>query len=34
MNYIVFETKGLFVIKPLGEGVAIANDKDFKPVTW
>ena len=26
--------KGLFVIKPSGEGVAIANDQDFKPVTW
>jgi hypothetical protein len=26
--------KGLFVIKPLGEGVAIANDENFKPVTW
>ena len=26
--------KGLFVIKPSGEVVAIANDQDFKPVTW
>ena len=26
--------KGLFVIKPSGEGVAIANDDNFKPVTW
>ena len=26
--------QGLFVIKPSGEGVAIANDDDFKPVTW
>ena len=26
--------KGLFVIKPSGEGVAIANDDDFKPATW
>ena len=26
--------KGLFVIKPSGEGVAIANDENFKPVTW
>jgi hypothetical protein len=26
--------QGLFVIKPSGEGVTIANDEDFKPVTW
>ena len=26
--------KGLFVIKPSGEVVAIANDDNFKPVTW
>ena len=26
--------QGLFVIKPSGDGVAIANDNDFKPVTW
>ena len=26
--------QGLFVIKPSGDGVAIANDDDFKPVTW
>jgi hypothetical protein len=26
--------QGLFVIKPSGEGVAIANDDDFKPVAW
>ena len=26
--------QGLFVIKPSGDGVAIANDEDFKPVTW
>jgi hypothetical protein len=24
----------LFVIKPSGDGVAIANDDDFKPVAW
>ena len=34
MKYIVFEAIGLFVIKPSGEDVAIANDKDLKPVTW
>ena len=26
--------KGLFVIKPSGDSVAIANDDDFKPVAW
>ncbi|PZU98929.1 MAG: DUF3782 domain-containing protein [Pseudanabaena sp.] len=26
--------QGLFVIKPSGDGVAIANDDDFRPVTW
>ena len=26
--------QGLFVIKPSGDGVAIANDDDFKPVAW
>jgi hypothetical protein len=26
--------QGLFVIKPSGEGVAIANDDDFKIATW
>jgi hypothetical protein len=26
--------QGLFVIKPSGEGVAIANDEDFQPTTW
>ncbi len=26
--------QGLFVIKPSGEGVAIANDNDFQPVAW
>jgi hypothetical protein len=26
--------QGLFVIKPSGDGVAIANDDDFKPTTW
>jgi hypothetical protein len=26
--------QGLFVIKPSGEGVAIANDDDFQPTTW
>ncbi|MDX2256752.1 MAG: DUF3782 domain-containing protein [Pseudanabaenaceae cyanobacterium bins.39] len=26
--------QGLFVIKPSGEGVAIANDENFQPFTW
>ena len=26
--------QGLFVIKPSGDSVAIANDDDFKPTTW
>jgi len=26
--------KGLFVIKPSGVVVAIANDDNFKPMTW
>ena len=26
--------QGLFVIKPSGDGVAIANDDDFRPVRW
>jgi len=26
--------KGLFVIKPSGDSVAIANDDDFKPIAW
>lgn len=26
--------QGLFVIKPSGEGVAIANDADFQAITW
>ncbi|NUN66306.1 DUF3782 domain-containing protein [Pseudanabaena biceps] len=26
--------QGLFVIKPSGDGVVIANDDDFKPVAW
>ena len=26
--------KGLFVIKPSGDTVTIANDADFQPVTW
>ena len=26
--------KGLFVIKPSGDTVAIINDADFQPNTW
>ncbi len=26
--------QGLFVIKPSGDGVAIANDENFKPASW
>jgi len=31
---LYYYQKRLFVIKPLGEDVEIANDDNFKPVTW